>query len=286
MTGDDGEVSLTGGRGGVTGDDGDAPLLARLDLADEGDGVFVSRPEDEPGRSYGGQLVAQSLAAAVGTAPEGLAPYSLHGHFLHPGARDRPVRYSVERTRNGLSSATRRVVAVQNRRTLFLLTASFQRPESGAEYQVDRTPVASDPEVLAPGRYDNAYVESRDVRRQDDPGAADHRRATWFRVRGRLPDDPAVHQIALAWASDHGPTRAARQPHAGHPGVERRMSVSLDHAVWFHRPARADDWLYSELRPVSTGSGRGLATGTVHTRDGRLVASIAQEVMLRLPTAQ
>jgi acyl-CoA thioesterase II len=264
-------------------DDRPAPILARLHVAAAADDVFAGAADDRPGRMFGGQLVAQALAAAIRTAPDGLAAHSLHGHFLHPGARDRPVRYAVERTRNGLSYATRRVVAEQGERVLFLLTASFQRPESGAEYQVDRTPVALDIDALDPGRYANEYVDWRDVRRADDPEAAGHRRAAWFRVRGALPDDPAVHQVALAWASDNGPTRAARQPHAENPAVERRTSVSLDHAVWFHRPARADRWLYSELRPVSTGGGRGLATGTIHDRDGRLVASVSQEVMLRIP---
>lgn len=260
-----------------------APLLARIDVSAESDDVFIGSSDGKKGRTFGGQMVAQALASAVRTVPDGLTAYSLHGHFLHPGIRAEPIRYTVERTRNGSSSATRRVVAAQHDRPLFLLTASFQRPESGAEYQVDRTAVAPDPHDLRPGRYSNDYVDSRDVRAVDDPEPEGHRRATWFRVRGRLPDDPAIHQIGLAWASDHGPTRAARQPHADHPAVERRMSVSLDHTVWFHRPVRVDEWLYSELRPVSTGGGRGLVTGTIHARDGTLVASVAQEVMLRLP---
>ena len=259
-----------------------APLVARLELSDLGADVFEGAPG--PSRHlFGGQLVAQALRAATRTAPAVLEAHSVHAHFLLAGAGRDPVRYRVERTRDGGSFATRRVVADQGDEPLFLLTASFHRPEPGEEHQVEPATWASSPDGLPPGRYDSPEVDSRDV--PDVPVDADGstRRAQWSRARGRLPEDPELHRAAVAWISDKGPTRAARQPHADHPGVEQRMSMSLDHSVWFHRPARADEWLLTELRAVSTSRARGLATGTIHDADGVLVASIAQEVVLRLP---
>jgi acyl-CoA thioesterase II len=175
------------------------------------------------------------------------------------------------------------VVADQGDEPIFLLTASFHRSEPGEEHQSARAEWAGRPDGLAPGRYDSREVESRDVLHVpiDDRGSPS--RGQWSRVRGELPAEPDLHLAAIAWISDHGSTRAARQPHADHPGVEQRMSASLDHSLWFHRPARADEWLFTELRAVSTSMARGLAVGTMHDTAGRLVASIAQEVVLRLP---
>jgi acyl-CoA thioesterase-2 len=259
-----------------------APLVARLELTEVCPDVF----EGAPGRRrhlFGGQLVAQALRAATMTAPPALEAHSVHAHFLFAGAGREPVRYRVERTRDGGSFATRRVVADQGGDPLFLLTASFHRPEPGEEHQVEPALWAGRPDGLAAGRYDSAEVDCRDVLEVPVGEDGSPRRGHWSKVRGRLPDDPELHRAAIGWMSDNGPTRAARQPHADHPGVEQRMSVSLDHSVWFHRPARADEWLFTELRVVSTGRARGLAVGTIHDAGGQLVASVAQEVVLRLP---
>jgi acyl-CoA thioesterase-2 len=137
------------------------------------------------------------------------------------------------------------------------------------------------PEGLAPGRYDNPVVESRDVPPGTGADQPRFARRAWFRVRQPLPPDPAVHQHALAYLSDHGPTRAAREPHAHLGDDARRQSVSLDHSVWFHRPVDTNAWLLSELVPMSTGRGRGLAIGTLRSMDGTLVATVAQEVLVR-----
>jgi acyl-CoA thioesterase-2 len=132
---------------------------------------------------------------------------------------------------------------------------------------------------LEPSRYDNPMFEALDV---PPTGAPPHARRAWFRAREPMPDDDGLHLQALAMVTDFGPTRAAREPHARLADESARQSVSLDHSVWFHRPARVDRWLLSELVPVSTGRGRGLAMGTVRDDDGVLVASFAQEVLLRV----
>lgn len=114
-------------------------------------------------------------------------------------------------------------------------------------------------------------------------GVAPHSRLAWFKSRHPLPEDPALHAQAVVYLTDHGATRAVRQPHVAHPGVEKRMSVSLDHSVWLHLPVRADGWLLTQFHPLATGAGRGLALGSVRDADGRLLASVTQEALLRLP---
>jgi acyl-CoA thioesterase-2 len=148
------------------------------------------------------------------------------------------------------------------------------------DYQLPAPGGIPGPDDLAPGRYESPWFESRDVPPDDRTGAPFARRA-WFKSRLPFPDDRRFHQQALAFMTDFGPTRAARQPHAAHFQDGRRLSVSLDHSVWLHRPARADQWLLSELMPVSSGRGRGLAMGTIRDSAGTLLATVAQEVLLR-----
>lgn len=263
-----------------------SPLIDRVEVLPEasaGDGPdrFVGWPAPGQRHVYGGLIVAQALRAACLTVAEGLLPHSLHASFLRAGREGRPLRSSVERTRDGASFATRRVVVQQDDAgPVLVLTAGFHAEETGESYQpaVDLSTVPS-PEGLPPGRYDGEVFDCRDV---PPVGGPPHVRQMWFRVRGSVPGDPLWHVLGVAYASDHGPTRSAREPHAGHPGVETRMSVSLDHSVWFLRPARVDQWLLSSLTPLSTGSARGLTQGTIHTADGVLVAAVTQEVLLRL----
>ncbi|MGE4086228.1 MAG: acyl-CoA thioesterase [Vicinamibacterales bacterium] len=241
--------------------------------------VFTGAPA--PGeRLYGGLVVAQALHAAMRTALDAHLAHSVHAAFLSTGRAGRPVHYHVERTRDGSSYSTRRVVATQSERTLLVLHAGFQQPEDGEQYQ---PPAALDglphPDSLAPGRYDDDVFACRDI---DPTGAAPHRRLMWGRLRAGAPLDERWAKLALAYHLDHGPTRAAREPHADHPGVEGRMSVSLDHSVWFLRHDPLDDWVLSTFTPISTGGGRGLVQGTVHNRAGLLLAAVAQEVVLRL----
>ncbi len=242
---------------------------------------FLGWPAPGQRHVYGGLIVAQALRAACLTVADHLAPHSLHASFLRAGREGQPLRHDVERTRDGSSFATRRVVVHQEAPDpVLVLTAGFHAAEPGEQYQpaVDLSGITR-PEELGPGRYDGEVFDCRDV---PPAGGPPHVRQMWLRARGDVPADPLWHLLGLAYASDHGPTRSAREPHADHPGVETRMSVSLDHAVWFLRPARVDGWLLSTLTPVSTGAARGLTQGTIHTPEGVLVAAVSQEVLLRL----
>jgi acyl-CoA thioesterase-2 len=268
------------------GDDGDddRDLAARLTLhAEDGADRFVGYNEPPNPHLFGGLLVGQALGAAQATVKGTRPPHSLHASFVLAGKGQEPIHYEVERTRDGRSFATRRVVARQSRGIVLVLTADFHDDETGPEFQVAPAPDVPGPEGLPVGRYDSIWFESRDVPPDPGPPTPPHVRRGWFRPRRRLPDDPALHLRALAYLSDHGPTRAVREPHSDHEGVERRMSVSLDHAVWFHRQPVVDGWLLSELTPMATAGGRGLAIGTIRAPDGTLLATVAQEALLRLP---
>lgn len=255
-------------------------IVADLALDVHPDDRFVAGGGPEGGRMFGGLLIAQALAAATATVPTDRRPHALHASFLRAGAGGEPVGHRVERTRDGRSFSTRRVVSDQRGDAVLAVTVEFQVDESGPEYDLDTGTPLPGPDGLPIGRYDTGWFESRDVP-ADLPGRPPHARAAWYRARAPLPPDPGAHLLALAMMSDHGPTRAARQPHLADVDVERRFSVSLDHAVWFHRPARVDEWLCSELVPVATGGGRGLTFGTIRTADGTIVASVAQESTLR-----
>lgn len=257
-------------------------LVEQLALAHDGDTATWSGGPDR--RVFGGMLVAHALGAAVATVDGGRPPHSLHASFLGAGDGRLPIRYEVERTRDGGSFSTRRVVARQGEGPpVFVLTAGFHDDEAGLDFETPAPLDVPPPERCEVGRYAGPWFDSRDV--PVDPSWGLHTRLAWFRSRDPLGDDPTLHLLGLAYLSDHGPTRAVRQPHADHPGVERRMSVSLDHTVWFHRPARVDGWLLSELRPLATGGGRGLALGSLRTAAGDLVATVTQEALLRLPDA-
>jgi acyl-CoA thioesterase II len=247
----------------------------------------------EQERLFGGKLLAQALGSAAVTMPADRAAHSLHGSFLLAGDGREPITYEVERTRDGASFSLRRVVARQDQRALFVATVIFHVPEPGAAYEMPGPAHVPDPEGLPSGRYDSEYFDSRDVPEEwsyqaagqngDHGQVAPHARLAWFRSRLPISGDDRVHAQAIAYLSDYGATRGVRQPHASHPRVEDRMSVSLSHSVWIAAAAKADDWLLSEYHPVATGTGRGLTMGTMRTRDGQIVASMAQEALLRLP---
>jgi acyl-CoA thioesterase-2 len=244
-------------------------------------------------RLFGGKLVAQALGAATLTIPPDRPVHSLYGSFLFAGDGRQDIVYEVEPTRNGTSFSLRRIVARQHERPLFVATISFHVPEPGLTYEMPGPADVPGPEGLPSGRYDSQYFDSRDVPEEwsygtdgpdgDRGSVAPHARLAWFRSRHPIPDDARLHAQAIAYLSDYGATRGVRQPHAWHPRLEDRMSVSLSHSLWIGEAARADDWLLSEFHPVATGTGRGLTSGTIRTRDGRMVASMAQEALLRLP---
>lgn len=253
------------------------------------------------GTLFGGHVLGQALSAAVQTAPADRHVHSLHAYFLRPGRVDIPVVYDVDRIRDGSSFTTRRVVAIQAGKAIFNLAASFQKQEQGFEHQ-DEMPQVAAPETLPTeqDRYrslgqrlpkvlrDRALAqhpfELRPVDEMDDlflPKPKAPRRRVWMKTIGALPDDPALHAYLLAYASDHGFITTALLPH-GVTWLTPGMQVaSLDHVMWFHRPFRVDEWLlYSIDSPAAAGA-RGLVRGQIFTRDGRLVASTAQDGLIR-----
>lgn len=279
-------------------------ILAILDLQRTGENSF--RGTDSfaiRNRVFGGQIVAQALVAAARTV-EGAAPHSLHGYFLVGGDPSTPIDYEVERMRDGRSFSTRRCVAIQHGQPIFTLTCSFHAPEQGFDHALEM-PAVPDPETLmsperlalassrlvpaALQRYfkQEQAIEVRPVdlgryyprsERQPLPALQN----IWMRANGALPDDPAVHRAVLAYLSDMTLIDTILVRHQHTVFDAEVMAASLDHAIWFHRPFRADEWLlYSQVSPTAQ-SGRGLARGSLYSRDGRLVASVIQEGMIRL----
>ena len=261
-----------------------SPLdLSRVfELEPHGPDTFVGEsPAYSWSRIYGGLVVAQALWAATGTVREEHALHSVHAYFILGGDPDEPVRYEVDRVRNGRSFSTRRVLARQSGGAILTLGCSFQKAEPGPETQSADFPAdAPAPESVA-GEYD-AGVEVRAVKLPRTPPQS----WIWARFPQPLPDDPRLHACALAYLSDLNPMGAvvAAHPDPPRPGEdwdERMMGVSLDHAIWFHRPVRADDWLLIQLSGHGLIRTRGLATGPVFMPDGTHVATVAQECLLR-----
>lgn len=258
----------------------DRLAIDRLDT-EGSDDCFTSRRVPNPRHVFGGLLIGQSLRAAALTVAPDRTAHALHASFVAAGRGGEPIHYAVERTRDGASFTTRRVVATQRHGAVLVMTADFQRDEVGVEYEAPASPGVPGPEGLPPGRYQTSWFESRDVPIDAVGDVIPHTRRSWFRAAAPVPDDPALHLQSVAYLTDHGPTRAARAPHAELEEPARRQSVSLDHSVWFHRPVDVNGWLVIELVPVATGGGRGLSLGTVRTGAGQLIATVAQQVLLR-----
>ena len=263
--------------------------------------LFRGRNRDiGSGRVFGGQVLAQALIAA-GQTVEGRHAHSLHAYFLLPGDVEAPIVYQVDRNRDGKSFTTRRVLALQNGREIFTMTASFQVDEPGISHGATPPAVPAPEELpreldLVRAMADRIPAPLRAVYTQDrpidfrpvapvDPFAPDRRppvKHVWFRADGTMPDDLLLHQAVLAYASDYGLLGTALLPH-GLSFMQRWLQGgSLDHAVWFHRPFRVDEWLLYATDSPAAGGARGFARGQLHTRDGHLVASTAQEGLLRL----
>jgi acyl-CoA thioesterase-2 len=245
-------------------------------------------------RVFGGQVAGQALVAAARTVEPERKVHSLHAYFLRPGDMTIPIVYDVDRIRDGKSFTTRRVVAIQHGRAIFNLAASFQTPEDGYDHQATMPDVPPPDDVPTMASRLEAHgldwpVHSRpiDVRHVEEPVWLNHDagRATqhvWFRAAGRLPDDPIVHDCVLTYASDMTLLDTSLLPHGGSWFDPTLFMASLDHAMWFHRPFRADRWLlYSQDTPTAT-SGRGLTRGLVFTQEGTLVASVVQEGLIRV----
>ena len=230
------------------------------------------------GRIYGGQVVAQALRAAGLTVDDGLGAQSLHAYFVQAGDERQPVLYEVERVRDSGSFATRQVVAYQARGAVLNLIASFHRPEDS----IDLAAISAPAGVAAPESFAAAptdlHFERRDVSRRVDPEPYE---LGWIRVPEALGDDPMLHACAFAYCSDEYPLGTALSAHPVVPDWDRVFTASLDHAIWFHRPLRADEWLLYELRGGGVADGRGLAFARVFDGQGVHVASVAQEALVR-----
>ncbi len=256
-------------------------LAGRLSIDQVDSDVWHSRDPADRRHVFGGLLVAQALRAGQFTVAADRNVHSLHASFVSGGVGGERLRYEVERTRDGGSFSTRRVVVRQEHGVVMVLTADFHHEEPGLEYAAPATPGVPDPDELAADSRQSRVFEARAVPVDGAANGGFHARRTWFRSRSVLPDDPQLHLQALAYLSDHGPSRAAKAPHSSLPREAIARTMSLDHSVWFHRPVDVNDWLLFELVPVATGRGRGLSFGTVRTRARVLVASVAQEVVLR-----
>lgn len=277
-------------------------LLHILDLEPLELNLFRGQsPQDGWQRVYGGQVVGQALVAATRTAPEGRAVHSLHAYFLRPGDPKVPIIYSVDRPRDGRSFATRRVVATQHGEAIFTMSASFHVHEEGLTHG-DRMPDGvPDPDDL-PGEQElktlivdelpepirrywerERPIEMRPVsfERYKARSSAPARQMIWIRANGALPEDPALHQCVLAYASDFTLLDTALIAHGKYIHDADMMLASLDHTMWIHGDFKADEWLlYAQDSPWSGGA-RGFCRGSIYTRDGRLIASVAQEGLMR-----
>ncbi|MGA5196133.1 acyl-CoA thioesterase II [Streptomyces exfoliatus] len=278
-------------------------LLELLDLEQIERDIFrgESRSALVP-RVFGGQVAAQALVAAGRTVPEDRLAHSLHAYFLRAGDPGAPIVYTVDRIRDGRSFTTRRVVAVQHGQPIFHLSASFQAHEEGLDHQTDM-PAAPDPETLPtaaemlprhlPEEIATRLVEARaavDLRYAETPpwGSVgeprEPRSQVWFRTNGKLTDDPLLHVVLATYVSDMTLLDSVLLAHGrGGWALGDVVGASLDHAMWFHRPFRADEWLlYDQESPTASG-GRGLGQARIFTRDGKLAISVIQEGVVRVP---
>jgi acyl-CoA thioesterase-2 len=254
-------------------------------------------PKDDRQRVFGGQVAGQALVAAARTVDPDRRVHSLHAYFLRPGDPSIPILYEVDRIRDGRTFTTRRIVAIQHGKAIFNLSASFQAPEEGFEHAFPM-PEVPPPDGLPDRRARMARFVDRFGDLLDRPQAIDTRvvdwdfddrteslppfQNVWLRADGRLPDDPLLHTIVLTYASDMTLLDTTLLPHGGSWFDPTLFMASLDHAMWFHRTFRADEWLlYSQDTPAAT-SGRGLARGLVFTQEGQLVASVVQEGLIRV----
>jgi len=259
-------------------------------------------PEDGPGRIFGGQVIAQSLLAAYETVEERIC-HSLHCYFIRPGDPRIPILFEVDRSRDGGTFTTRRVIAVQNGKQIFNLAASFQTAEDGFEHQAPMPAVRSADDMAAEAEAQKKAVlegMSEEMRRMMNrprpiemvgrdnygfgrkPKPSEPKSDTWMRAVAPIGDDARMHQVILAYASDMNLLSTAMRPHGVAWQTPGLQSASLDHAMWFHKASNFNDWhLYTQDSPSASG-GRGFVRGAIYGQDGTLVASVAQEGLMRL----
>ncbi len=280
-------------------------LLSTLDLTDTGartsEDIFTGPSQWMPlGRVFGGQVLAQSVTAAMRTVPDERIVHSMHGYFLRPGDVNLPITFSVDRIHDGRSFSTRRTQAYQDGVPILSMIASFQDGDSGLHHQIEMPDDMPEPESLPTTAEVLAHVDHDAARYWSAERAFDMRhipssiyltvdgertahQAVWMKAVGQLPDDPNLHRAALAYASDYSILEPVMRAHGvawAKPGLK---IASLDHAMWWHRFGRVDEWmLYVQDSPSAAG-GRGLSRGSIFSRSGVLLASVAQEGMIRVP---
>lgn len=279
-----------------------AELIDLLTLERLEDNLFRGQSRDI-GTKYvfGGQVLGQALSAAQKTVPVDRVVHSLHAYFLRAGDIEHPIVYDVDRTRDGKSFSVRRVTAIQHGQPIFVFAASFQEPEPGAEHQLSMPevpmpedlppPEPLDPDFLAKlpaklqrwvtrgGPFEFRHVYPRD---EFKPSKRPPYQQVWFRLPEHIDDAPALHRSLLAYASDFHLIGTTTFPHGISYYQPNVQMASLDHALWFHRPFRVDDWLLYSCDSPSASGARGLARGLIYDREGHLVASTAQEGLIRV----
>ena len=276
-------------------------LLTLLKLEKIEENIFRGQSQDPGfGNVFGGQVLGQSLSAAYRTIPPDRKAHSLHAYFLRMGDASKPIVYDVDCIRDGKSFTTRRVVAIQKGRAIFNMSVSFQINEPGFDHQ-DKAPEVIGPESLET-ELDLALkvadkipdgirerilckkaIEIRPINPMNpfSPEKREPVRCVWFKAIDQMPDDSSIHQYMLAYASDFGLVTTSLYPH-GHTHWNADMQIaSLDHAMWFHRDFRMDDWLLYVIKSPNACKARGLSDGRIYTREGKLVASVAQEGLIR-----
>lgn len=279
-------------------------LLRILDLgsteARTREDIFTGSSQPMPtGRIYGGQVLGQSIIAAERTMPEGRIPHSMHGYFLRAGDAAQGLTFAIDRIHDGRSFSTRRAQAYQNGVPIFSMIASFQDENPGIEHAEPMPEGIPDPESLRPDEeladgidpLTRRLLAERpvDMRHVEGPLLVDAgpeqsaQQAVWMRLRAPFPDDPALHRAALAYLSDMSIQESILRAHGLSWATPGLKVASLDHAMWWHQPGRVDDWLLYVQDSPSARGGRGLARGRVYTRGGDLVASVAQEITVRVP---
>ena len=276
-------------------------LIELLKLEKIEENIFRGQSQDLGfGNVYGGQVLGQALSAAYQTVPAERGVHSLHAYFLRPGDAKKPIVYNVDCIRDGKSFTTRSVIAIQNGRAILNMAASFQVAETGFDHQ-DSAPHPAGPDGITSERELALKVADQipesirekilckkaiEIRPVDpvNPFSPEKRkplRYAWFKAVGRLPDDPMVHQYMLAYASDFGLAITSLYPHGQSFWQPQMQVASLDHAMWFHRDFRMDNWLLYVMESPNAGKSRGLSRGQIYTREGKLVASVVQEGLIR-----
>jgi acyl-CoA thioesterase-2 len=274
-------------------------LVTLLDLEVIEVNLFRGRsPDENRQRVFGGQVAGQALVAATRTVEADRFVHSLHAYFLRPGDPTAPILYDVDRIRDGKSFSTRRVVAIQHGRAIFNLQASFHVHEGGPDHQIQMPDDLPEPESLPdfktrmapykermgewydrPRPIDIRHIDADPFSRQGNPAQGQR---VWMRAAGRLPDDPTLHACVVTYASDMTLLDTTVLPFGlswESPGMQM---ASLDHAMWFHRPFRADEWLLYDQSAISSGAGRGLAGGAIFGADGTLAVTVVQEGLARV----